>query len=82
MVMGLGEGLSTLQAWLMEFSPVPMMTRDNVRSMRVPSVCAPCDDGPLPFRLVPAALEATAPAWLAPARPRDRYSRMRWRARR
>ena len=82
MVMGLGSGMSTLQAWLMEFSPTPMITRDNVRSMQVPSVCAPCDEGPLPFRIAPTPLESTAPAWLAPARPRDRYTGMRWRARR
>lgn len=81
-VIGLGDALSTIQAWLMEFSPGPMMSRDNVRSMRVPSVCAPCEDGPLPFGLVPTAIEATAPSWLTPVRPRDRYPKMRWRARR
>jgi NADH dehydrogenase len=59
-----------------------MMSRDNVRSMRVPSVCAPCVDGPLPFGLTPTAIEATAPNWLRPLRPRDRYPKMRWRARR
>jgi uncharacterized protein YbjT (DUF2867 family) len=82
MVMGLGNAMSTLQAWLMEFSPNPMMTRDNIRSMRVPNICAPGNDGPLPFRMAPTPLESTAPAWLAPARPRDRYTSMRWRARR
>jgi len=81
-VIGLGKGLSNLQAWLMEFSPGPLMTRDNVRSMQVPSVCAQCEDGPLPFGLVPTPLESSALSWLAPARPRDRYPKMRWRARR
>jgi hypothetical protein len=66
----------------MEFSPGPLMTRDNVRSMQVPNVCAQCEDGPLPFGLVPTPLEASASSWLAPARPRDRYPQMRWRARR
>ena len=82
MVMGLGDSMSTLQAWLMEFSPKPMMTRDNIRSMQVPSVCARCDDGPLPFRIAPTPLESAALAWLAPTRSGDRYTRMRWRARR
>src|SRR5262249_14735700 len=82
LVVGLGDGLSKLQAWLMEFTPGPLMTRDNVRSMQVPNVCQQCDDGPLPFGLVPTPLEATAPSWLAPAGPRERYPKMRWRARR
>ena len=80
-VIGLGDAMSTLQAWLMEFSPAPMMTRDNIRSMQVPNVCAP-GNAPLPFGIAPTPLEPTARAWLAPASPRDRYSGMRWRARR
>ena len=80
LVIGLNDRLSYLQAHLMEFSPGPLMTRDNVRSMQVPSVCAQCD--PLPFGFAPTALEVAVPAWLAPAGPRDRYPRLRWRARR
>jgi len=79
-VIGLGDSLSVLQARLMELSPRPLMTRDNVRSMQVPSVCGDCE--PLPFALVPTLLEAVVPGWLAPAGPRDRYPKMRWRARR
>ncbi len=81
LVIGLSEGLSSLQARLMELSPVPLLTRDNVRSMRMPSVCA-VGQGPQPFGFTPTTLEAAVPGWLAPARPRDRYSKMRWRARR
>jgi NADH dehydrogenase len=82
LVIGLGDRLSYLQAFMMEFSPTPLMTRDNVRSMQVPSICAPCEHGPLPFGLAPTAVEVAVPGWLAPARPRDRYPKMRWRARR
>ncbi|MGH8673742.1 MAG: complex I NDUFA9 subunit family protein, partial [Burkholderiales bacterium] len=82
LVIGLNDTLSYLQAHMMEFSPVPLMTRDNVRSMRVPNVCAQCDAGALPFGFTPTALEAAVPGWLAPAGPRDRYPKMRWRARR
>jgi NADH dehydrogenase len=80
-IIGLGDAMSSLQAWLMEFSPVPLMTRDNVRSMQIPNACPEGSDA-LPFGLVPTPLEAAAPSWLAPVRPRDRYLKMRWRARR
>jgi uncharacterized protein YbjT (DUF2867 family) len=77
-VIGLGERLSSLQARLLELSPVKLLTRDNLRSMRVPSVC----DAAFPFGIEPAALEAVAPAWLAPAGADERYDRLRSHARR
>lgn len=78
LVIGLPDALAWLQAAAMEWLPGPLLTRDNLRSMQVPSVTA----SPLPFGLVPTALEAAAPAWLAPAGPRERYPVLRWRARR
>jgi NADH dehydrogenase len=66
LVIGLSERLSRLQARMLEWSPGPLMTRDNYLSMQVPSVCE--TDCTLPFGLVPQALEALAPAYLAPAR--------------
>jgi len=78
LIIGLGDRLSMLQARLLEFSPVKLMTRDNVRSMQVPNVC----DTPFPFGIEPAALEALAPAWLAPAGPRERFPALRTHARR
>ena len=79
-ILGLGDRLSYLQARLMEFSPGPLMTRDNYRSMQVSNVCTA--GSPLPLGIEPTALEAVAPAWLAPDEPRYRYPRLRWRARR
>lgn len=79
LVLGLPDSLSTLQALLLELAPgEPLMTRDNLRSMRIPSVC----DCSLPFGVVPQQLEALAPAWLGPGGPRQRYPVFRWRARR
>jgi uncharacterized protein YbjT (DUF2867 family) len=78
LIVGLGDRLSYLQARLMELAPVKLMTRDNYYSMQVPSVC----EGEFPFGILPAALEAVAPAWLAPAGPRARYPDLRRRARR
>ena len=79
LVVRLPDWASTLQAWMMERMPVPLMTRDNVRSMQVPSVC---EGSALPFGIEPTALEVAAPGWLAPAKPRMRYAQLRQRAHR
>jgi NADH dehydrogenase len=77
-VLGLGPRLSELQARAMELLPVKLLTRDNLRSMQAPNVC----DAPFPFGIEPAALEAVAPAWLAPAARQGRYPQLRGQARR
>jgi NADH dehydrogenase len=77
-IIGLPERLAYLQAFLMEKMPGKLLTRDNLRSMEVPNVCA----GAFPFGIQPCALETTAPAYLAPSGPRERYPQLRWRARR
>jgi uncharacterized protein YbjT (DUF2867 family) len=77
-IVGLSDRLSYFQARLMEWTPGPMMTRDNYYSMQVPSVCT----GSFPFGIRPQSLEAVAPAYLAPSGSRERYPQLRWRARR
>ena len=79
LIVGLSDRLSYLQARLMEWTPGPMMTRDNYYSMQVPNVCS----GAFPFGIEPQPLEAVAPGYLATAAgPRERYPQLRWRARR
>ena len=78
-VLGLPEGIGMVQARLMEFAPQPLMSRDNVRSMRVDNVAS---GEPQPFGLKPTALEAVAPAWLGTASPRAFYYPFRRHARR
>ena len=87
LVVGLPDSLATLQAWTLEHLPAPLrlMTRDNLRSMRVPSVC----ERGFPFGIEPWQMETAAASWLAPAGPgergagpRGRFARMRLRARR
>ncbi|MDH4149974.1 MAG: complex I NDUFA9 subunit family protein [Betaproteobacteria bacterium] len=72
-VIGLNRTLSYCQAWAMELLPVKLMTRDNLRSMEIDSVC----DCAFPFGIKPQSLEAVAPAWLAVRTPRARYQRFR-----
>jgi uncharacterized protein YbjT (DUF2867 family) len=72
-IIGLNDGLSYLQALVMEWLPVKLLTRDNYDSMKVDSVC----DGAFPFGITPSALEAVAPSWLGNRTPRARYQRFR-----
>jgi len=74
-VMPLGPGLSTLQARVMELLPGSLLTRDNLASMQVDNVC----DGTFPVRLgvVPTALEAIAPEYLAPRAQHSRFDLFR-----
>jgi uncharacterized protein YbjT (DUF2867 family) len=78
LVIGLPDSLAYLQAWAMELMPVKLLTRDNLLSMQVASVC----DCMFPFGIQPAALEDAAPAWLAPSGSRERYPQLRWKAKR
>jgi NADH dehydrogenase len=60
-IVGLPAPLSYLQARVLEWLPGPPMTRDNLRSMELASVCG----GPFPFGIQPLRLDAVAPAYLA-----------------
>jgi NADH dehydrogenase len=65
-VLPLPASLGWWQARILELLPNPPMTRDNLRSMRIASVCAA--DCTLPFGRRPTPLEAIAPSYLAPGR--------------
>ena len=70
-VIGLGDTLSYLQAAMMELMPVKLMTRDNLDSMKIDSVCG-CDF-PRVFGFEPTAMEAVVPTYLSENTPRGRY---------
>lgn len=74
-IIGLNNTLSYLQALCMEFLPVKLMSRDNVKSMEVDSV----SQQPLPaiFALEPTALEAVLPEYLVDRNARGAYDRFR-----
>lgn len=62
---GLPDFAARLQALAMELLPGgPLMSRDNLDSMRVPNVASGSLPGLADLGIEPAALEAVAPAWL------------------
>ncbi|MSQ52775.1 MAG: complex I NDUFA9 subunit family protein [Betaproteobacteria bacterium] len=75
-VIGLPERIAYLQAWAMEWLPVKLLTRDNLRSMQVPCV----SDAEFPFGIRPQSMEGTAPAWLARVSLQSPYDGFRCRA--
>jgi uncharacterized protein YbjT (DUF2867 family) len=64
-VLPLPERLAMWQAAVMECLPGPLMSRDNVRSMR--RDCVATTVPAMPFGLEASALETVAPQWLQPA---------------
>ncbi|MDQ3184938.1 MAG: complex I NDUFA9 subunit family protein [Pseudomonadota bacterium] len=81
-IIGLNDGLSYLEASVMEFLPGKLMTRDNYYSMTVDNVCD-CDSPnnlAKVWSIPPTALEEIAPLYLAHNLPRERYDRFRHRA--
>jgi NADH dehydrogenase len=78
LIIGMPEWLAKLEARLWELTPAPLMSRDNLASMSVPSI----SDTLMPYGIVPVAMEAVAPSWLVPSGPRERYPELRFRARR
>jgi len=77
-ILPLGAALSKLQATVLEFLPGKIMSRDNLASMQLPSVCAQAF--PPIFGFEPMALEAVAPEYLPGQR--DRYAGLRAHRRR
>jgi uncharacterized protein YbjT (DUF2867 family) len=82
-ILPLPEAVGRLQAMLMELAPgTPMMSRDNIDSMRVPNVATGALPGLQALGITPAALEAVGPGYLGPHHGRARLDRLRAAARR
>ncbi|BAL93835.1 complex I NDUFA9 subunit family protein [Rubrivivax gelatinosus] len=79
----LPDAVGRLQAMLMEAMPgTPLMSRDNLDSMRVPNVASGKLPGLHALGIEPTAMEAVAPGYLGGAFGRARYDRWRGHARR
>ena len=79
-IIELNETLSLLQAAVLERLPGRLMTRDNVYSMRVDSICGGAFPELFGFSRTP--IEAVVPEYLSGVTPRTRYRWFRYRARR
>ncbi len=77
-ILPVGAGMANLQAAVLERLPGALLTRDNLKSMRVDCTCASAF--PAVFGVVPERLEAIAPQWLSPAAAHDRYDAFRMRS--
>ncbi len=77
-ILPLPDGLAALQAAVMGLAPKPLLSSDNLRSMRIDSVC---DAASKVFPgWQPRALEAVAPSYIADLAPRRRLDDYRLRA--
>ena len=80
-VIGLPDALARAQALLMECLPgAPLMSRDNLDSMRVPNVASGTLPGLPALGIAPASLESVAPGYLSAGQGIARLDR--WRAER
>ena len=75
-VIGLSAKYSMLQAWVMEWLPGNLMSRDNVLSMSADSVSA----ARFPFGIQPAAVEAMVPSYLRESAACSRFTLLRSQA--
>ena len=72
MIVGLPESIGRAQAWVLEHLPGKLMSRDNLLSMQVDSVC----DCPYPavFGGPPRAMEDAVPEYLSPSGENEAFS--------
>ncbi|MEO7760890.1 MAG: complex I NDUFA9 subunit family protein [Casimicrobiaceae bacterium] len=78
-IIGVPNSVGQAQAWVLEHLPGRMLTRDNLASMRVDSVCS-CP-WPARFGGPPRAMESVVPAYLSGASKLSRFSVYRRRHR-
>ena len=74
-IVGLNDGLSMAQGFMLELMPIKLMTRDNIRSMQVDNVCGASIAAEL--GVVPTSLEVVAPEYLLDISPRAGYDAFR-----
>jgi uncharacterized protein YbjT (DUF2867 family) len=82
-IISLGKFSSRLQANLLEYMPGKPFSRDNYRSLQMPSTCKKGDNALREvFGIEPTALEVEVPRYLAHKVSRERYMELRRQAHR
>jgi uncharacterized protein YbjT (DUF2867 family) len=82
-VLAVPDAVARIQAWLMEWLPgPPLMSRDNLDSMRVPSVAGDQWPGLERLGIRASAMEAVVPLYLSSAQGLARLDPLRAKARR
>ncbi len=74
-IFGLNDTLSMAQGFMLELMPIKLMTRDNIRSMQVDSICS-AQIAP-ELGVVPTSLDVIVPEYLLNASPRAAYAAFR-----
>lgn len=74
-IFGLGKKMSLLQGAVMEYMPIQLLSRDNVKSMFVDNICQQPMANEL--RVVPTDLQAVISGYLVQNTPRGRYDGFR-----
>ena len=74
-IIGLNDQLSLVQAYMLELMPIKLMTRDNVRSMQVDSICSTAIAPELD--VTPTSLDIVVPEYLTDNSPRGAYNGFR-----
>lgn len=78
MIVPLPMPLAKAQAWVMEHLPgEPLMSRDNLASMQLPSIASGQHAGLADLGIAPSSLQAIAPTYISAARTMDAYRRSR-----
>jgi len=78
-IISLSDGLSELTARIMELVPGKPLTRDNLASMKVDSICK--DSFPALFDIEPSSIEAIVPGYLSADSEGEYFDRLRELAR-
>jgi len=65
---------AALKASVLEFLPVPPLTRDQVKLLKRDTVCSPGAPGLRELGIAPTAVEAIIPTYLDRFRPGGRFS--------
>lgn len=71
----LPDRIAYLQAWMCEFAPLELLSRDNLDSMKEDSVMQGAVAPEL--GIMPVAMESVVPGYLSGQSPKERYMRLR-----